>query len=301
MEFSCGQFPNGDEEKWLTIVPQNQKERIMAESHWAVSSGHSESRKLLRLRGRFYWINMRRDVIEWCRDCTTCAAKKGPRRTPHAPLQIINVGSPMERVAIDITGPLPVSASGNRYILVVMDYFSKWPEAYAIPNQEATTVAQVLVNEFLSRFGVPYELYSDQGRNFESNVFKECCKILGIRKTRTTPMHPESDGMVERFNRTLGQELAKQCKIQQEDWDKHLPLLLLEYRSAEHESTGYTPAHLMIGREMRLPIDLTITPPPRLLFTMPAQLSQILHETSGTSWACLMSTHALTSKYLQMQ
>ena len=113
------------------------------------------------------------------------------RPTPHAPLQIMNVGSPMERVAIDITGPLPVSASGNRYILVAMDYFSKWPETYAIPNQEATTVAQVLVNEFFSRFVVPYELHSDQGRNFESNVFKECCKILGIRKTRTTPMHPE--------------------------------------------------------------------------------------------------------------
>ena len=260
----------GHGKKWLTIVPQGQKKDIMAQSHGAVASGHFGIKKtLLRLREKFYWIGMRRDVIEWCRTCTACAAKKGPHRTAHAPLQIMNAGSPMERVAIDIAGPLPVSTSGNRYILVAMDYFAKWPEAYAIPNQEATTVAQVLVNEFFSRFGVPYELHSDQGRNFESNVFKECCKILGIRKTRTTPMHPESDGMVERFNRTLGQELAKQCKNQQDDWDKHLPLLLMAYRSAEHESTGYTPAQLMIGREMRLPIDLMLSPPPHADMTSP--------------------------------
>ena len=255
--------PSRQSSQLLTIAPRSQREDILAEVHGSVSSGHFGIKKtLLRLRKRFYWISMRRDVVEWCRVCTTCAAKKGPHRTSRAPLQIMNVGSPMERVAIDVAGPLPISSAGNRFILVVMDYFTKWPEAYAIPNQEATTIAQVLVNEFFSRFGVPYEIHSDQGRNFESNVFKECCKILGIRKTRTTPMHPESDGMVERFNRTMGQELAKRCKNEQEDWDRHLPLLLMAYRSAEHESTGYTPSHLMTGREMRLPIDLMMERPP---------------------------------------
>lgn len=162
----------------------------------------------------------------------------------------------MERVAVDIAGPLPLTANGNKYICVAMDYFTKWPEAYAIPNQEATTVARVLVDNFFTRFGMPNELHSDQGRNFESTVFRESCKLLGIRKTRTTPLHPESDGMVERFNRTLGQELAKFCKEGQEEWDEKLPALLMAYRSAEHETTGYTPAQMMTGREMRLPVDL---------------------------------------------
>ena len=127
--------PNGLAVKWLTIVPQCQRKSVMAESHGAVCSGHFGIRKTLsRLRKRFYWVSMRRDVKEWCRVCTTCAQKKCPSRAPHAPLKVVNVGSPMERVAIDVTGPLPVSSSGNSYILVVMDYFTI-TEAYAIPNQ----------------------------------------------------------------------------------------------------------------------------------------------------------------------
>ena len=108
-----------------------------------------------------------------------------------------------DRVAIDVLGPLPVSESGNRYILIAMDYFAKWQEAYALPNQEAKTVAKVLVDQFVSRFGAPAQLHSDQGRNFESQVFTEMCKVLRIEKTRTTPLHPQSDGMVERSSRTL--------------------------------------------------------------------------------------------------
>ena len=110
---------DGKHRRWLTIVPQSEKETIMGETHGSVSSGHFGIKKtLLRLRRRFYWVSMRRDVIEWCRVCETCAAKKGPHRAPRAPLQVLNVGSPMERVAIDIAGPLPISTSGNRYILV---------------------------------------------------------------------------------------------------------------------------------------------------------------------------------------
>ncbi|XP_045126531.1 protein NYNRIN-like [Portunus trituberculatus] len=143
-----------------------------------------------------------------------------------------------------------------------MDYFTKWPEAYPLPNHEAATVAGVLVDEFFARFGVPHELHSDQGREFESAVFRECCQLLGVKKTRTTPLRPQSDGMVERYNRTLGQELAKYCQEGQEDWDLKIPLLLLAYRSAEHEVTGYTPARLMCGRELRLPVDLVTGRPP---------------------------------------
>ena len=107
----------------------------------------------------------------------------------------------MERVAEDIAGPLPCTLRGNRYILVAMDYFSKWPEAYGIPDHEAETVAGVLVRVFFSRFGIPGELHSDQGREFQSKVFRQCCELLGVHQTCTTPLHPPSDCMVERFNR----------------------------------------------------------------------------------------------------
>lgn len=168
----------------------------------------------------------------------------------------------MERIALDVLGPFPESNRGNRVILVVGDYFTKWVEAYAMPNQEASTCAEKLVAEFVSRFGVPRQLHSDQGRNFESNLFAEMCRTLGIEKTRTTPFHPKSDGMVERFNKTLTDMLAKMINPaeRQKDWDEYIPFALMAYRSSVHESTGETPNMMMLGREVVLPVDLTTEP-----------------------------------------
>jgi hypothetical protein len=159
-----------------------------------------------------------------------------------------NVGSPMERIAVDVLGPLPETEQQNKYLLIVADYFTKWTEAFPIRNQEATTVADVLVKEVVSRFGVPLVLHSDQGRNFESTVFAEMCRLLGIEKTRTTPLHPQSDGMVERFNRTLEAQLSKFVSENQKDWDHHLRLLMMAYRTSVHDTTGETPAMMMMGR-----------------------------------------------------
>ena len=102
-----------------------------------------------------------------------------------------------------------VMKENNRFILIAANYFSKWVEAYALPNQEATIVAKVLVKEFVAWIGVPLMLHSDQEKNFEIVVFSEMCRLLGITKTRTTPLHPQSDGMVERFNCTLEAQLSK--------------------------------------------------------------------------------------------
>ena len=137
-----------------------------------------------------------------------------------------------------------------------MDYFSKWVEAYALPNQEASTVADAVVKEWICRYGVPLELHSDQGRNFESKLFQEVCMVLNIRKTRTTALHPQSDGMVERMNRTINRYLSKVVSDHQRDWDRYLHLFLLAYRSSVHETTGQTPSSIVMGRELRLPCDL---------------------------------------------
>ncbi|CAI5678540.1 unnamed protein product [Oreochromis niloticus] len=136
-----------------------------------------------------------------------------------------------------------------------------WPEAYAVPDQSAVTTARTLVDEMFTRFGVPEELHSDQGRNFESQVLGEVCRRLGVRKTRTTPLHPQSDGLVERFNRTLATQLAILTSQHQRDWDQHLPLVLWAYRTAVQESSQCTAA-LMFGRELRTPVDLVFGAPP---------------------------------------
>lgn len=168
----------------------------------------------------------------------------------------------MERVAVDIMGPFPRSDKGNRYVLVAMDYFTKCPEAYAIPDQEAETVADTLVEGMFSRFGAAETIHSDQGRNFESAVFSALCKRLGMQKTRTIPLHPQSDGPVERFNRTLAKQLGILIAEHQRDWDMHLPFVLLAYRSAVQNSTSFTPALLMLGRELRTPAEMVFGTPP---------------------------------------
>ena len=124
------------------------------------------------------------------------AARDNPPRNRRASMQMTRSGLPMLRIALDIQVGLPVTDGGNRCILVVSDYFTRWAEAYALPNQEATTVARKLVDEFVCRHGVPESLHSDQGADFESKLFTEMCKILGIHKTRTTAYHPQSDGLV---------------------------------------------------------------------------------------------------------
>ena len=145
------------------------------------------------------------------------------------------VGMPWERIAMDIMGPLPKSNSGNLYILVIGDYFTKWTESYALKDHTAQTIADVLVNQWICRFGVPRRIHTDQGRDFESNLIHEMCHLLDIEKTRTCPYRPQSDGMVERFNRTLAQMLATFARGHRGDWDEHLPFVMLAYRSTVHQ------------------------------------------------------------------
>lgn len=245
------------------VIPTDKVASLLKVIHDGSSGGHLGIKKtLVKIRERFYWVHCREDVENWCRKCVSCASVKGPHTRSKGKLQIYNVGAPWERIAIDVAGPFPLTESGNRYIVVVQDYFTKWPEVFATPNQEAQTVAKKVVEEVICRFGVPLELHSDQGRNFESTLFQEMCKLLGINKTRTTPMHPQSDGMVERFNQTLGNHLAKVVEEHQHDWDQHIPLFLMAYRSASHEATGFTPARTNFGREIRLPVDLITGRPP---------------------------------------
>ena len=188
--------------------------------------------------------------------CSNCAARKSPAPKNRAPLQSVKVGCPMQLVAVDILGPFPESEEKNQYILVVGDYFTRWMEAYPIRNQEAVTVAKKLTDEFFFRFSPPEQLHSDQGRQFESELVAEVCKLLGIHKSRTTPYHPQSDGMIERFNRTLLSMLATAASENPFDWEDHLRPLCMAYNTSIHPTTGYTPFLLMFGRQARMPVEV---------------------------------------------
>ena len=186
----------------------------------------------------------------------------------------IMTGYPMQVVAMDILGPLPESPAGNTHVLVVADYFTQWTEAYAIPNQEATTVAQKLVDEFF-RFSPPEQLHSDQGRNLESEVIAAICKLLGVVKSRTTPYHPQSDGLVERYNRTLLTMLATAVREHPFKWEEHPCRLCLAYNTSVNPTTGYSPFFLMFDRQVHMPVEIMYGSPTQRETTVPQYVADL--------------------------
>ena len=250
---------DGFDKKYCIVIPKALVGKVLTLLHNSTTGGHLGIKKTLsKVRDRYFWYKMSTDTKYWCVTCDMCESRKSPNRRIKAPLQKYIIGAPLERVAIDIMGPLPKSNKGNLYILVMGDYFTKWVDAVPIRNQKATTVAQKLIDRLISIFGTPMQIHSDQGRSFESDVFREMCRLLGIEKTRTTPYRPQSDGLVERANRTIENMLASFVSQNQKDWDEHLPLLMLAYRSAQHETTGVSPCEMMFGRHVSLPADLVL-------------------------------------------
>ena len=239
------------------VLPFTERRNVLQRCHDDKTSGHLGTRKTLeKIRLTFYWPGLQSDVRLYIRGCDFCSRKKRPIPTKRAPMGIVQSSFPMERIATDILGELPETKNGNKYILVVSDYFSKWTESFPMPNMEAETVVKLIVEEVITRFGMPAYIHSDQGRQYESNLFHEMCRVLNIKKTRTTPYHPQSDGMVEKFNGTLAKMLSAYVNDNHDDWDEYLPYVMMAYRSAEHETTGYTPNYLMFGREVSTPLDI---------------------------------------------
>ena len=229
----------------VPLLPPSQRQGTLHLCHDVPSAGHLGIAKTLkRVQQEAYWVGMARDVHSYCTNCTVCQRAKLPS-PPRAPLVNTPIGKPWQMLAIDIL-EVPVSSRNNRYLLVIMDYFTKWAEAVPLPNQKATSITKAII-KLCSSFGIPDVIHSDQGRNFESCLFREMLTAFGIEKSRTTAYHPQGDGMVERFNRSLLQLLR--CYTQQEeDWEQYLPLVLYAYCTAPHSSTGISPFQLMFGR-----------------------------------------------------
>ena len=237
----------GNDKRLQLVLPSNLANDVLSGLHNSPVGGHlGVSKTLDKVRSRFYWVGQRKDVEKWCNNCDKCCSRKSPSKSCRAPLQTDLPQKPFERVAMDILGPLPETRKGNKYILVVGDYFTKWKEAFPMQNMEASTVAKIFFDEFVCRFRIPKRLHTDQGKNFESTLIKELCRLLGITKTRTTPYHPQSDGMVERFNRTLLNLLSIAVEEDKHNWDAQLAMSLLAYQTSMHESTGATPFYLRV-------------------------------------------------------
>ena len=189
---------DGTGEHTQFIVPRKLRDGIGHQMHNSLLSGHLGKHKTMeQVIQCFYWFWLREDCDLWVEKCDTCASVKKPPQKPQTLLGQMPVGVPMDRLATDILGPLPLTPRGNQYILLVTDYFTKWVEFFPVPDQTATTCAEVILNEVIARFGCPLNLHSDQGKNYESRVFAELCQLLEIRKTRTSPGNPRCNGQAE--------------------------------------------------------------------------------------------------------
>ena len=254
----CRKFEgtNGELPYLQQIVPPALVDEILSILHASPTGGHLGTAKLVgKVRQRFWWPGFKEDIKLYIKRCLECQRRSNPPQTHRHSLSEWKASYPFHHIGIDFMGPLPVS-NGNRVILLIGDHFTKWYEAVPLPNQKAETTASALIEHWISRFGCPHSIHSDQGRNFESQLYKSLLQLLKIEKTRTTAFRPQSNAVIERMNRTLQNMLAKCVNEEQNNWSQQLPYVMMAYRSSVHESTGYTPQFLVQGQEISLPIDI---------------------------------------------
>lgn len=252
-----GMLMRVSEEGEQVVVPESLRSKVLHLAHSVPWSGHlGQQKTLARVAKRFYWPKVYQEVIQYCKSCSTCQLTSRTHRGTRAPLiSMPIIDTPFSRIAMDIVGPLEKSSAGHRYILVICDYATRFPEAYPLRNVKSRQVANCLIQLF-SRVGIPSEIITDQGTNFNSRFMKQVYSLLGIRPIRTTPYHPQTDGLVERFNQTLKAMLRKFVCDSGADWDQWLPYLLFAYREVPQASTGYSPFELLYGRQVRGPLDV---------------------------------------------
>ena len=244
------------------VIPAALRLEILSNVHDHIAGAHFGLNKTFsKLKQRYWWKGMFKDVEHWVKSCVECSMRKSPQNSKKAPLLPIPVEGAFDRVAVEVLGPFPPSSKGSRYIVVFSDYLTRWVEAFPVPSVGATIIARLLIDEIISRHRAPRVLLSDRGTNLLSKVVAEVCKIFQIQKVNTSSYHPKTDGLVERFNCTLYQSLSMYLSKNQKYRDKFIPLILFAHRTSVLDVIGGSPFYVLYEREPRLPTDVKYLPP----------------------------------------
>lgn len=239
--------------KPLKVLRRSEFETVMKIMHDLPSGGHLGIESTYnKIKEKYYWNQMYDDIKEYIQTCNTCQRFGKPERNEI--LHPIRVVQPFERIGIDIVGPLPETMKGNKYMVVAIEYLTKWVEVRALDKATAENVANFIYEEIICRHGAPKIIMTDQGSHFKNKMIEELCNNFKIEHRLSSPYHPQTNGLVERFNRTLTTMLAKTNDIY--NWDLHIPSVLFAYRTTKHSTTKYTPFYLNYGRNPVLPLEI---------------------------------------------
>ena len=244
-------------EKTVKVLKENEKEAILWLMHDHPTAGHFGIEKTYeKISKRFYWKNMKKEIEEYIKSCEKCQRRGNLGGKGF--LNPIKVEGPWKRIGMDFVGPLRKTSKGNKYILVITDYLTKWPEAKALKEATAEKVVEYLYEEIICRHGCPEIIMTDRGSHFDNKLMEELSSKFNIKHKKSSPYHPQTNGLVERFNKTLCESLAKVSE-KENQWDKHINEVLFAYRTSQHSVIRQTPFYLMYGREAILPIEVTET------------------------------------------
>ena len=235
------------------VLPEQWRDQIIDRAHRDV--GHMAARKTRKkVTEGYVWPGLRRDVEARLRLCATCQAYH--RRPAHVRMQDIELPqNPMELIGLDFVGPFPEDRSGNRYLLTAIDYHSGWAEAFSVPNQSADSLMDVMTREFFPRHGHPRAIICDNGQGFGSRAWAQFLSDAWVECRHSTPVHPQGNGKVERFNRTFKELMARLVANRPERWAESVAHALTAYRHSVSDVTGFTPFYLLYGRQPRVPLE----------------------------------------------
>ena len=267
-------------------VPKCKRQSLVINYHdCCAGGGHfGYTRTFHKLRQKYWWPQMLQNVKDYISSCDTCQRVKMDRRRKPTPLQPLPIEDTFSRVHIDILGPLPKTKEGQQYILLIIDSFSKWSEAFPLVTQEASEIAFVLYNEFICRFGAPRVLVSDRGRSFMSKIVVALCELFSIKQHHTSSYHPQTNSTVERANSTLAKVLTSYVNENQTNWASMLPSAMMAFRSTPAtESTGFSLFELVFGKLMTMPADVELLPKP----AMPVKTRQFINELQARRRVCV--------------
>ena len=259
--------PHSQLEQLSLVVPRNDKvlqSALIHQCHEAV--GHHKRDKTLQVLSRYvWWYGITIDVRDFVRACPDCIRRGAPTDRAISTYPVLHhnlVIKPWQRVSLDLQGPFPKSHSGNEYLIIAVDHFTKFAIGLAIEDKDARTIADFIVTEILFRYSAPDIILTDQGKEFCNQLNAWLCDSLHIHHARTASYNPASNAQVERFNQTVANCLSKRCSDEShKDWDRHVSACIAASNICINRTTGYTPYYLLYGHECRLPLDQLLPKP----------------------------------------